>query len=113
MAKIADYAVVGDCRSVALIGRDGSCDWLCWPLFDSPAVFAALLDDERGGRFRIAPRAPFRSSRAYLEETNVLVTRFETDGGVLTLTDLMPVQAGKFDDQPMPENELLRVARCE
>ncbi len=88
---IEDYALVGDCRSAALISRSGSCDWLCWPRFDSPSLFAALLDDERGGRFSIAPVSAFRSQRSYLGDTNVLVTRFLGEAAELTLTDLMPV----------------------
>ncbi|OLC72176.1 MAG: hypothetical protein AUG04_03685 [Deltaproteobacteria bacterium 13_1_20CM_2_69_21] len=89
-AAIADHAIVGDCRSAALISRDGSLDWLCWPRFDSPSVFAAILDEDRGGRFGIAPAGPFRSERGYLGETNVLQTRFFAASGELTLTDLMP-----------------------
>jgi GH15 family glucan-1,4-alpha-glucosidase len=87
---IQDYAAIGDCRSAALVGRDGSIDWLCWPRFDSPSLFAALLDAS-AGHWRIAPAAPFRSTRRYIENTNVLETRFETDTGTLVLTDLMPV----------------------
>ena len=88
---IQDYAIVGDGRSAALISRGGSLDWLCWPRFDSPSLFAAILDEDRGGRFSIAPRRPFRSERAYLGDTNVLRTRFFAAGGELTLTDFMPV----------------------
>ncbi len=71
-AEIHDYAIVGDCRSAALISRFGSCDWLCWPRFDSPSLFAAILDEERGGRFSISPAGEFQSRRSYLGETNVL-----------------------------------------
>src|SRR3954467_14683597 len=86
---IADYALIGDCRSAALISRDGSLDWLCWPRFDSPSLFAALLDPE-GGRWTVAPPAPFHSRRAYLAGTNVLETRFTRGEGQLIVTDLMP-----------------------
>jgi GH15 family glucan-1,4-alpha-glucosidase len=70
-AAIGDHAVIGDCRSAALITRDGSLDWLCWPLFDSPSLFAAILDEERGGRFSLAPAGRFRAERNYLPESNV------------------------------------------
>ena len=105
--SIHDYAIVGDCRSAALISRGGSCDWLCWPRFDSPSLFGALLDEERGGRFLIAPAGPFTSTRRYLPGTNVLQTRFETpEGAAVTLTDFMPVP-------PLAQHELLRIVECE
>src|SRR4051794_3081103 len=88
---IADYAVIGDTRSCALISRDGSIDWLCWPRFDSRSLFAAILDAEKGGCFCIQPSIPFRSTRRYIDDTNVLETTFTTGSGVARLTDLMPV----------------------
>jgi GH15 family glucan-1,4-alpha-glucosidase len=110
-ARIHDYAIVGDGRSAALIGRSGSLDWLCWPQFDSPSLFAAILDEERGGRFSLSPAASFRSDRAYLHETNVLRTRFICAGGELSVTDFMPVQ--EPSSRLQPAHELLRIARCE
>jgi GH15 family glucan-1,4-alpha-glucosidase len=111
---IEDYAIVGDCRSAALVSRLGSCDWLCWPRFDSASIFAALLDEERGGCFSIAPSEPFRSQRSYLGETNVLVTRFFTDGAELTLTDFMPVLSPEDQRRFLqPEHELLRLLSCD
>ncbi len=113
MEAISDYAVVGDCRSTALVSRAGSVDWLCWPRFDSPSVFGALLDPS-AGRWVVRPAGAFRSERRYLEGTNVLATRFETEGGSALLTDLMPVAS---EDEKrrllLPEHELLRVIECQ
>ncbi|HJW93095.1 MAG TPA: glycoside hydrolase family 15 protein, partial [Thermoanaerobaculia bacterium] len=88
---IDEYAVIGDTRSCALISRDGSIDWLCWPRFDSRSQFAAILDAEKGGRFSIQPSIPFRATRRYIDDTNVLETTFTTESGVAKLIDLMPV----------------------
>jgi len=90
--RIEDYAVLGDTQTAALVGRDGSIDWFCAPRFDSPSVFAALLDDARGGRWRIAPTVPATTEHRYLPGTNILVTTFRIEsGGVLVVTDFMPV----------------------
>ena len=89
---IADYAIIGCTRSAALISRAGSIDWLCWPRFDSPSIFARILDHDRGGFFSIRPAGEFRSTRRYLPRTNILETTFECDSGAVTLIDLMPVQ---------------------
>src|SRR5262245_10845610 len=76
-APIEDYGVIGDLHTVALVGKDGSIDFLCLPYFDSPSVFAALLDAERGGRFQIAPALDTAvRKQLYLPDTNVLLTRF-------------------------------------
>ncbi len=75
-ARIHDHAIIGDGRSAALVTNEGTVGWLCWPRFDSAAVFASLLDEERGGFFRIAPTHKASTRRRYLEETNVLETRF-------------------------------------
>jgi GH15 family glucan-1,4-alpha-glucosidase len=114
MNSIADYALIGDCHSAALVGRDGSIDWACFPRFDSPAVFCRLLDDEHGGSFAIAPRARRHVTRAYLEDTNVLVTTFECEGGVLELTDCMPVEAQdpQAPSRVRAHHAILRRARC-
>jgi GH15 family glucan-1,4-alpha-glucosidase len=88
--RIEDYALIGDCLSGALVGRDGSIDWLCLPRFDSAAMFAALLGDESHGRWRIAPVGDgVRVRRRYLGESMVLETRFETATGSCRLVDAM------------------------
>jgi GH15 family glucan-1,4-alpha-glucosidase len=95
--RLEDYAMIGDCRSAALVGRDGSIDWLCWPRFDSEACFAALLGGPEHGRWLIAPTEAARVTRGYRDDTLVLDTRFETANGILTLTDFMPPQRNRID----------------
>ncbi|MGE0643123.1 MAG: glycoside hydrolase family 15 protein [Nitrospira sp.] len=89
---IGDYGVIGDLHTVALVGKDGSIDWCCFPHFDSPSLFGALLDDQRGGRFRIAPPDDGKRQQIYLPETNVLLTRFLHHDGVGEVTDFMPIE---------------------
>ncbi len=89
---IQDYGIIGDMHSAALVGTDGSIDWLCFPHFDSPSVFAAILDDEKGGRFEIAPASEGAARKQlYWPDTNVLITRFFTPDGVGEVIDYMPV----------------------
>jgi GH15 family glucan-1,4-alpha-glucosidase len=90
---IENYGIIGDMHSVALVGMDGSIDWLCFPHFDSPSVFGAILDDEKGGRFRISPASEdFKSKQLYWPDTNVLITRFFSPEGVGEVVDYMPVE---------------------
>lgn len=90
-ARIEDYALVGDCLTAALISRDGSVDWLCWPAFDSEACFAALLGSPDNGRWKLAPRDAVRErSWSYRGETLVLETRYVCDEGEVLVTDFMP-----------------------
>jgi GH15 family glucan-1,4-alpha-glucosidase len=90
-SKIEDYGLIGDCETAALVGRDGSIDWLCWPAFDSDACFAALLGTNKHGRWQIAPAEEIiKSSRRYWDNTLILETRFETANGVVALIDFMP-----------------------
>lgn len=89
---IGDYGVIGDLHTAALVGRNGSIDWLCVPRFDSPSVFGALLDQDKGGRCQIAPAGPWTSEQRYLPATNVLETAFHSGGGgIVQVTDFMPV----------------------
>jgi GH15 family glucan-1,4-alpha-glucosidase len=88
---IEDYALLGDLQTAALVGRDGSVDWLCCPRFDSPACFAALLGDERNGRWLLAPTDPeAKPSRRYVDDTLILETTWETDTGAVRVLDFMP-----------------------
>ncbi|HMC54804.1 MAG TPA: glycoside hydrolase family 15 protein [Gemmatimonadaceae bacterium] len=96
--RIEDYALIGDCETGALVGRDGSIDWLCWPRFDSPACFAALLGTAEHGRWLIAPKDErHRVRRGYRDDTMILETRFETDEGSATVVDFMPPRDGIAD----------------
>ena len=91
MSLIEDYAIIGDLLTAALVGKDGSIDWLCFPHFDSPACFAALLDSEEAGRWLLAPTSDeSRCTRRYLDDTLVLETRWETDTGAVLVIDFMP-----------------------
>lgn len=93
---IQDYAVIGNLRTVAVVGLDGSIDWCCMPHLDSPAVFAALLDCDKGGKFSIRAKDSQSSRQYYLPDTNVLVTEFQTASGTLSVTDFMPL-AGNIE----------------
>jgi GH15 family glucan-1,4-alpha-glucosidase len=97
---IENYGIIGNMRTAALVGLDGSIDWLCWPRFDSPSVFGAILDADKGGRFRIAPAsAEMRHKQYYWPETNVLVSRFLHPDGIGEIDDYMPVGPGSSPDE--------------
>jgi GH15 family glucan-1,4-alpha-glucosidase len=111
---IADYAVIGNLRTAALVGTDGSIDWCCFPYLDRASVFAALLDARLGGRFRVSVPGNGRGRQWYIEDTNVLKTRFSGEAGTLVVTDLMPLfgdiegRAGSFAPP-----ELYRILDCD
>ena len=97
-SRIEDYGLIGDCETAALVGRDGSIDWLCWPAFDSDACFSALLGTHRNGRWLIAPSADgVTSTRRYRGDSLILETRFETAEGAVTLIDFMPPRGQASD----------------
>ena len=88
---IENYGVIGNLQTVALIGMDGSIDFLCFPYFDSPSIFASLLDSERGGRFILSPTFQHRRPKQmYLSNSNILLTRFLSPDGVVEVCDFMP-----------------------
>ncbi len=89
---IADYALIGDAHTAALVSSTGSIDWCCWPYFDSPAVLCRLLDHNKGGFFQVGPLGGAAVYRSYLPHTNILTTTFSADNGKFRLTDLMPVE---------------------
>jgi GH15 family glucan-1,4-alpha-glucosidase len=110
---IEDYAIIGDCRSAALISRHGSIDWLCWPRFDSPPIFSAILDQERGGYWRISPVASQTTSRKYVEDSNVLETHVFSRSGKAVLTDVMasaPYTSRRIG--MLPDHEVIRKVTC-
>ncbi|MBW1989763.1 MAG: DUF547 domain-containing protein [Deltaproteobacteria bacterium] len=110
--KISDYGVIGNLRTVALVGPDGSVDWFCTPYMDSPSVFAALLDLQKGGHFFIRPAGAYDAAASYLPRTNVLRTRFRTRTGTAVLTDFMHVPENGGDQGRGP-NILFRILSVE
>jgi GH15 family glucan-1,4-alpha-glucosidase len=96
--KIEDYGLIGDCATAALVGRNGSIDWLCWPAFDSDACFASLLGTREHGRWQIAPAEEItKASRRYWDNTLILETRFETADGAVAVIDFMPPRGHASD----------------
>ena len=109
---IEDYGIIGDMHTAALVGINGSIDWLCIPYFDSPAVFAAILDDKKGGRFRIAPvDGNVTCKQFYWPESNVLITRFLAPHGAAEMTDFMPV--GHTDPDERTRRQVIRRVTAE
>ncbi len=107
---IEDHGLIGDLQTAALVATDGTIDWFCWPRFDSPSIFASLLDHGRGGRFRIAPASgDFVTTQMYFPESTVLITRFMSDQGVAELVDFMPIHNPK---QATSHHRIARGVRC-
>jgi GH15 family glucan-1,4-alpha-glucosidase len=93
---IENYGIVGDLHTVALVGMDGSIDFMCFPRFDSPSIFAALLDDRRGGRFELAPiKKEAKQKQLYLPDSNILLSRFLFEDGVAEISDFMPIDVSR------------------
>src|SRR6185437_10661588 len=106
--EISDHGLIGDLQTSALVSTDGTVDWFCCPRFDSPSVFASLLDAERGGYFRIAPDTnDYVSRQLYFPDTAMLITRFMTEDGVGEVTDFMPVAGTR----PTDRHRLVRLLR--
>ena len=112
------YGLIGDMSSAALVGTDGSVDWCCLPRFDSPSVFASILDEDIGGSDSASvPAARTEDARqAYMKDTNILETTFTTSGGAVKVTDFMPIhdsdKDGKPDTNPAEPPELHRIVTC-
>jgi GH15 family glucan-1,4-alpha-glucosidase len=114
VTKIQDYAIIGNGRSAALISKRGSLDWLCWPRFDSPSIFGAILDSKSSGHWSIHPLHESEVGRRYIENTNVLETTFVGVSGQIVLTDFMAVTSEENKRRALwPEHELVRQIRCE
>ncbi|MFN8637072.1 MAG: glycoside hydrolase family 15 protein [Chloroflexota bacterium] len=105
---IEHYGVIGDLHTAALVGRNGSIDWLCLPRFDSPSVFAAILDDKIGGRFQIEALGDAASRQMYVPDTNVLITRFVTPDGIVEVYDCMPIEVDELGARALA-HDLVRV----
>ncbi|ELZ33885.1 glycoside hydrolase 15-like protein [Halogeometricum pallidum JCM 14848] len=108
---ISDYGIVGNLETCALVSDQGAIDWCCFPYLDSPSVFAALFDGERGGTFSVAPAQEYESRQRYLDRTNVLQTTFTTAGGELTLTDFM-LASGEPYAEDHPADAVYRKVTC-
>ncbi|MHA5055003.1 glycoside hydrolase family 15 protein [Streptomyces sp. SD15] len=107
--QIADHGLIGDLRSAALVGTNGTIDWYCCPRFDAPSVFASILDADRGGSFELAADVPTRTKQFYFPDTNVLITRFFADDGVGEIQDFMPVVD---DSREAGRHRLIRRVVC-
>ena len=106
---ISDHGLIGDLQTAALVTTDGTIDWFCTPRFDSPSVFASLLDQEQGGRFRIAPsNEEYVTKQLYFPDTAILITRFMTPDGVGEVVDFMPIAT---PERPTDRHRIVRLVR--
>jgi GH15 family glucan-1,4-alpha-glucosidase len=102
--RIQDYGIIGNCRSSALVSKEGNIDWCCLPDFDSPSVFARILDDEKGGYFGVHPKGEFLVSQKYINNTNILKTTFKSDDSAFEIIDFMPIyRTDEFNYYNAPE----------
>ena len=106
---IEDHGIIGNLHTAALVGTNGTIDWLCLPAFDSPSVFCSILDDEKGGHFSLRPTEYIRSQQLYLPDTNVLLTRFLAGNGVAEVLDFMPILSHRYERSRLVRN--VRVVR--
>lgn len=106
---IAEHGLIGDMRTAALVGTNGTIDWYCCARFDAPSVFAAILDADRGGAFELAPDVPARTKQFYFPDTNILITRFFADNGVGEVQDFMPIVG---DSREADRHRLIRRVLC-
>lgn len=106
---IAEHGLIGDMRTAALVGTNGTIDWYCCTRFDAPSVFAAILDADRGGAFELAPDVPARTKQFYFPDTNILITRFFADHGVGEVQDFMPIVD---DSHEADRHRLIRRVLC-
>lgn len=108
---IEDHGVIGDLHTAALVGMDGTIDWLCLPAFDAPSIFCSILDDEKGGHFKLHPTRHIKSQQLYLPDTNVLLTRFLCNEGMAEILDFMPIMTSTSSDEPHRVVRNVRVVR--
>jgi GH15 family glucan-1,4-alpha-glucosidase len=112
MAKIKEYSIIGNCRSAALVSKNGSIDWCCFPEFHSPAIFSGLLDQDKAGHFSIAPIERYESVQHYIDDTNVLETIFTCEQGKAKLTDAFVVLSEEDKTQTLfPDHEIIRIVQ--
>ncbi len=111
---IAAYGLIGDCRSAALVGSDGSIDWLCLPRFDDPSLFGRILDASRGGHWQVCPVDAYRAVPRYRDRSNILETIFTTADGMVVITDFMPVDEDTIEHHARPHREprVVRIVEC-